>query len=42
LAHALAEGLSAILCVGEKLTERDAKKTDEVIFQQMESIVGRT
>lgn len=40
MAHALAEGLNVILCVGEKLEEREAKKTDDVIYKQMESIVG--
>jgi len=42
LAHALAEGLNVIPCVGEKLAEREANKTDEVIFKQMDFIVGNT
>lgn len=40
MAHALAEGLNVIPCVGEKLAEREAKKTDEVIYKQMDFIVG--
>ena len=38
--HALESGLSVIPCIGEKLEEREAKKTDEVIFRQMTAIAG--
>ena len=38
--HALESGLSVIPCIGEKLEEREAKKTDEVIFRQMTAITG--
>jgi len=27
-------------CIGEKLEERDANKTDEVCFRQMKAIAG--
>ncbi|KAI0216874.1 Triosephosphate isomerase A [Lamellibrachia satsuma] len=36
--HVLESGLSVIPCVGEKLEEREAKKTEEVIFTQMKAI----
>lgn len=38
VAHALASGLSLIPCVGEKLEEREANKTEEVCFSQMKAI----
>ena len=38
--HALESGLSVIPCVGEKLDEREANKTEEVIFRQMTAIAG--
>lgn len=37
-AHALQEGLNIIPCIGEKLEEREAGKTNEVIFRQMKAI----
>ncbi|CAH1394910.1 unnamed protein product [Nezara viridula] len=36
--HSRSEGLCVIACVGEKLEEREAGKTQEVISQQMKSI----
>lgn len=36
--HALAVGLNIIPCIGEKLEEREADKTEEVIFNQMAHI----
>ncbi|CAH8503370.1 unnamed protein product [Dicrocoelium dendriticum] len=36
--HALTEGLSVIACIGEKLEEREAGKTEEVCFRQMDAI----
>lgn len=33
-AHALAEGLKVIACIGETLEEREAGKTEEVVFRQ--------
>ncbi|XP_064610446.1 triosephosphate isomerase-like [Liolophura sinensis] len=39
VAHALSEGLKVIACIGEKLEEREAGKTEEVIFKQMLAIV---
>ncbi|XP_055376663.1 triosephosphate isomerase [Condylostylus longicornis] len=32
--HALAEGLKVIACIGETLEEREAGKTEEVVFRQ--------
>ena len=40
VAHALASGLHIIPCVGEKLEEREAGKTEEVVFRQMKAIAG--
>ena len=34
VAHALAEGLKVIACIGETLEEREANKTEEVVFRQ--------
>lgn len=34
-AHALAEGLNIIACIGETLAEREAGKTEEVVARQM-------
>lgn len=34
-AHALAEGLKVIACIGEKLEEREAGKTEAVVASQM-------
>uniref|UniRef100_A0A1A9ZF87 Triosephosphate isomerase n=1 Tax=Glossina pallidipes TaxID=7398 RepID=A0A1A9ZF87_GLOPL len=34
-AHALDEGLSVIACIGEKLDEREAQKTEQVVACQM-------
>lgn len=39
--HALAEGLYVIACIGETLEERQANKTEEVVFRQMEAIRGK-
>jgi len=36
--HALAVGLSVILCVGEQLSEREAGKTKEVVFSQLDAV----
>lgn len=38
VAHALASGLKVIPCIGEKLDEREAGKTEHVCFRQMEAI----
>lgn len=38
VAHALSEGLHLIPCVGEKLEEREAGKTEEVVFRQTKAI----
>ena len=40
VAHALSVGLSLIPCIGEKLDEREANKTEEVCFRQMKAIAG--
>ena len=42
VAHALAAGLHLIPCIGEKLDEREANKTEQVCFRQMQSIAGTT
>ena len=42
VAHALAAGLHLIPCIGEKLDEREANKTEEVGFRQMQAIAGTT
>ncbi len=31
-------GLGVIACIGEKLEEREAGKTEEVVFRQMDAI----
>lgn len=36
--HALNEGLSVIACIGEKIEEREAGKTLDVVYAQMEAI----
>ena len=41
VAHALAEGLSVIPCIGEKLEEREAGKTEEVVFSQLKAIADK-
>lgn len=38
VAHALEAGLSLIPCIGEKLEEREAGKTEEVVFHQLKAI----
>jgi len=41
VAHALAAGLSIIPCVGEKLEEREAGHTEEVVFRQTKAIADK-
>lgn len=36
--HALSEGLSVIACIGEKIEEREAGKTLDVVYTQMAAI----
>uniref|UniRef100_A0A2K6MXV4 Triosephosphate isomerase n=1 Tax=Rhinopithecus bieti TaxID=61621 RepID=A0A2K6MXV4_RHIBE len=40
VAHALAEGLGVIACIGEKLDEREPGITEKVVFEQTKVIVG--
>ncbi|GIY32350.1 triosephosphate isomerase [Caerostris extrusa] len=40
-AHALSEGLKVIACVGELLEEREAGKTQEVVFRQTKAIADK-
>ena len=40
MAYALGAGLKIIPCIGEKLPERESGKTEEVVFAQMEQIIG--
>lgn len=39
--HALAEGLKVIACIGETLQEREAGKTEEVVFRQIQAIADK-
>ena len=39
--YALDNGLKVIACIGEKLEERQAGKTEEVVFRQMQAILGK-
>lgn len=41
MAHALAEGLGVIACIGEKLDEREAGITEKVVFEQTKAIAGK-
>ncbi|KAJ3659350.1 hypothetical protein Zmor_011040 [Zophobas morio] len=38
IAHALESGLKVIACIGETLQEREAGKTEEVVFRQTQAI----
>ena len=38
VAHALAAGLHLIPCIGEKLDEREANKTEEVIYRPVNEL----
>ncbi|GAB1611024.1 triosephosphate isomerase B-like [Argonauta hians] len=40
--HALSEGLIVIACIGEKLEEREAGKTNDVVFGQTKTIIKHT
>jgi len=42
VAHALKTGLNVIACVGEHFEEREAGKTEEVIYRQLASIASQT
>lgn len=37
--HALESGLKVIACIGETLEEREAGKTEEVVFRQTQALV---
>lgn len=41
VAHALESGLKVIACIGEKLDEREAGKTQEVVFRQTKAIAAK-
>jgi len=41
VAHALSEGLMVVPCIGEKLEEREAGKTEEVVFAQLKAIADK-
>jgi len=41
VAFALEAGLGVIACIGEKLEEREAGKTEEVVFKQMTAIAAK-
>ena len=38
--HSLDAGINVIACIGELLSEREAGKTQEVVFRQMKAIAG--
>lgn len=40
VAHALAEGLKVIACIGETLQEREAGQTETVVFRQTKALAG--
>lgn len=40
VAHALESGLGVIACIGEKLEEREAGTTEEVVYAQTQAIAG--
>lgn len=39
VAHALESGLKVIACIGETLEEREAGKTEEVVFRQTKALL---
>ncbi|KAK2586892.1 hypothetical protein KPH14_009829 [Odynerus spinipes] len=41
VAHALEVGVKVIACIGEKLEEREAGKTEEVVFRQTKAIANK-
>lgn len=41
VAHALESGLGVIACIGEKLEEREAGTTEEVVYTQTQVIAGK-
>lgn len=41
IAHALEAGVKVIACIGEKLDEREAGKTEEVVFKQTKAIADK-
>ncbi|KAI4486512.1 triosephosphate isomerase [Polistes fuscatus] len=41
VAHSLETGLKVIACIGEKLEEREAGKTEEVVFRQTKAIADK-
>ncbi|KPJ09219.1 Triosephosphate isomerase [Papilio machaon] len=40
VAHALESGMKVIACIGETLEEREAGKTEEVVFRQTQALVS--
>lgn len=41
MAHALENDLGVIACIGEKLDEREAGTTEEVVYAQTQVIAGK-
>ncbi|XP_011502456.1 PREDICTED: triosephosphate isomerase [Ceratosolen solmsi marchali] len=39
--HAIESGLKIIICIGEKLEERESGKTEEVVFRQIKAIADK-
>lgn len=42
VAHALESDLGVIACIGEKLEEREAGTTEEVVYAQTQAIAGNS
>jgi triosephosphate isomerase len=41
VAHALESGLPVVACIGEKLEEREAGQTEDVVFRQTKAIAEK-
>lgn len=39
--HAISAGVGVILCIGEKLDEREANKTQEVCYRQLQAVINQ-
>lgn len=42
VSYAMSSGLKVIACIGELLSEREAGKTEEVVFRQLKAIADKT
>ena len=41
MAFAIANGISVIACIGEKLAERESGETTQVVFRQLKAIADK-